>query len=305
MREPISLLLTPFLFVRPTESLTIFTQQVGRGLRLFPNKEACHIIDLIGNYRNADIKLSLFDTSPSPKKSRDDIIPAVPANCEIHFDLKVIHLLKELARKSQPRKEKLRHAFEAVKRELGRIPTYLELHLYGRENSKDYKQEFQSYVHFLNWAGQLNEPEKRILEKYGDWIKEVEGTGMAKSYKMIVLLYMLERGEQDWNKPVTPKDVAPYFHQYLMEKEYRKNIDFSDKSSQKLWEYDEDKVSRLIAEMPMTKWSGSSKGLISFKDGVFSLNFEVEDSEKPILYKWTREICEYRLHFHFERKMKR
>lgn len=49
------------LFVRPTQSLTIFTQQVGRGLRLHDSKQACTIIDLIGNYRNADIKLSLFD----------------------------------------------------------------------------------------------------------------------------------------------------------------------------------------------------------------------------------------------------
>ncbi len=33
------------LFARPTESLTIFTQQVGRGLRLHDGKEYCHIID--------------------------------------------------------------------------------------------------------------------------------------------------------------------------------------------------------------------------------------------------------------------
>ena len=58
------------LFVRPTESLTVFTQQVGRGLRLHPDKEACVIIDLIGNYRNADIKLSVFDTNPEAKKKK-------------------------------------------------------------------------------------------------------------------------------------------------------------------------------------------------------------------------------------------
>ncbi|OMF11773.1 hypothetical protein BK131_20070 [Paenibacillus amylolyticus] len=44
------------LFVRPTESLTVFTQQVGRGLRLAEGKSHCIIIDLIGNYRNADVK---------------------------------------------------------------------------------------------------------------------------------------------------------------------------------------------------------------------------------------------------------
>ena len=46
------------LFVRPTESFAVFTQQVGRALRLFDGKSYCTIIDLIGNYRNVDLKLS-------------------------------------------------------------------------------------------------------------------------------------------------------------------------------------------------------------------------------------------------------
>ena len=54
-----------------------------------------------------------------------------------------------------------------------------------------------------------------------------------------------------------------------MEQEYRKRIDFSDKQAQRMWEYDEEKVSKLIATMPMTKWSGSSKGLLSFDGKLF------------------------------------
>lgn len=89
-----------------------------------------------------------------------------------------------------------------------------------------------------------------------------------------------------------------------MEKEHRKASDFSDKSARKLWNYDEKGVSKLIASMPMSKWSGSSKGLISFQNELFSLNFEVLSEDEEILFKWTKEICEYRLHYHFERKAK-
>ncbi len=39
------------LFLRPTESLTIFLQQLGRGLRLFDNKECCTVLDFVGNSR--------------------------------------------------------------------------------------------------------------------------------------------------------------------------------------------------------------------------------------------------------------
>lgn len=43
---------------------------------------------------------------------------------------------------------------------------------------------------------------------------------------MIVLKIMLDRGINDWFKPITPIEVAPHFHAYLMEKEYRKKNRF-------------------------------------------------------------------------------
>jgi hypothetical protein len=113
---------------------------------------------------------------------------------------------------------------------------------------------------------------------------------------------MLNRGKEQWDQSVTPHEVVPFFHQYLMEKEYRKRIDFSDKHSKTLWEYEKDKVSRLISNMPMTKWSGSSKGLINFVGGVFSIKVDIEQKDKNTLYDWTRQICLYRIHSHFERR---
>lgn len=289
------------LFVRPTESLTVFTQQIGRGLRLSEMKTHCVIIDLIGNYRNADIKLGLFDTDPERKKSKTNE-PVIPELCELNLDVQVINLLSELTRKRQPRKEKLLDDYRALKLELGRRPSYLELHLHGASDSVQYKQEFHSYSGFLQWADELSDKENEVYESYKNWLVEVEKTGMTKSYKMIVLLAMLERGQSDWYKPVTSIDVAPFFHQYLMEKEYRKRIDFSDKGARKLWNYDEKGVSKLISTMPMTKWSGSSKGLISYKDDIFRLEFDVLEEDKVVLYQMTKDICEYRLHLHFERK---
>jgi superfamily II DNA or RNA helicase/HKD family nuclease len=289
------------LFVRPTESLTIFTQQIGRGLRIYPEKEACVIIDLIGNYRNADIKLGLFDTDPNEASSKK-IHPTVPEFCEVNLDVNVIDLLKEMNAKKFPRREKLLNAYTSLKHELGRRPTYLELHLKGSADSVQYRQELKSYVGFLEWAEELTDKEKEVSARYKPWIEETERTSMAKSYKMVVLLAMLERGPSHWFDPITPEEVSPFFHQFLVEKEYRKRIDFSDKSSVKLWSYNQKGVSNLIATMPMTKWSGSSKGLITFENDIFRLNFDVTAEDQQILYDWTKEICEYRLHYHFERR---
>lgn len=295
------------LFVRPTESLTVFTQQVGRGLRVAEGKTHCTIIDLIGNYRNADVKLRLF-TERRDDRGRlgktMDLITAVPDNCSIQLETQVINLLDELSRKKLPQRERLLQAYMDLKNELGRNPTYLELHLQGKANSLEYRSTFGSYVGFLNWAGQLSEEESEVFYRYESWIRDVEKTVMTKSYKMVVLLFMLERGEDRWTDPVTPEQVAPFFHRYLTEKEYRKRIDFSDKETIRLWEYDEKRVSRLIAEMPMTKWSSARDAMTSFENNVFALKIDPGPEDKRILYKWTREICLYRLHWHFERKRK-
>ena len=57
--------------------------------------------------------------------------------------------------------------------------------------------------------------------------------------------------------------------------------------------------------MPMIKWSGSSKGLITFDNNVFQLTFDIVDEDQDMLYQWTKGICEYRLHQYFERRENR
>ncbi|WP_100400825.1 DEAD/DEAH box helicase family protein [Bacillus sp. FJAT-44742] len=296
--------LDTLLFVRPTESLTIFTQQIGRGLRLSEDKDKCVVIDLIGNYRNADLKLSLIDTrtEEEKRKRKSDVLPVVPENCSVNFELKAIHLLEEFKKKRQPRKHILKETYLELKEEIGRRPTYLELHLQGARPSKEYKQEFKSYPGFLHWANELNNEEKEAFQKNREWFEEVEKTGMNKSYKMVLLKVMLDRGVQQWATPIAPEEAAYGFHKYLTEKEYRKKIDFSDKTTSKLSLFNEKDVASLIARMPMTKWAGSGKGLVLFEEGKFFV--KINSPDNLIVYEWTKQIVEYRLHYYFERKDK-
>lgn len=43
------------MFLRPTESPTVFLQQLGRGLRKSKDKEYLNVLDFIGNYKKADL----------------------------------------------------------------------------------------------------------------------------------------------------------------------------------------------------------------------------------------------------------
>lgn len=295
------------LFVRPTESLAIFVQQIGRGLRLFDGKSHCVIIDLIGNYRNADIKLSVFSKESRGKEV--GVVPAVPASCGITLDTKVIDLIKEMAGKKMTHKtrmqQRMKEAYERVKEEFGRRPTYLEYYLNSGIQPHDLKRLFKGYFSFLNWLGELSDHEQEVLYRYQVWWSQVNETSMTKSYKMVVLHAMLLRGKEAWYRPITPIEAAPAFYQYLMGKGYRKQKDLSDKDKQSWSEhYSEGEVSRKIADMPMTKWAGSSNGLISFtggRDGKFELHLSVSAEDQKLVFEWTKQICEFRLHTYFSR----
>lgn len=293
------------LFVRPTESLTVFTQQIGRGLRIHDGKTHCTIIDLIGNYRNADLKLSLFDAA----EAREDLLglrniripPRVPEGCSIDLDLRVIDLIRVMRSKRYPRKDLLRDDYFRVKLDLGRRPTYVEMHLLGSTDSKAIKQEYEGYIPFLANIGELGGKEIETFHAFETWFRELESTVMTKSYKMVMLLAMLERGERDWTKPISPSDIAPFFHAYYTEKEYRRRTDFNDRKTKGLVDYDRAKVGNLIAEMPMTKWAGSSGGIARFSGTEFWFHLDQERLNDDVFH-WTKEICLYRLHAYFERK---
>ena len=47
------------LFLRPTESSTIFIQQLGRGLRKYENKEYCSVLDFIGNNYDRSVQIAM------------------------------------------------------------------------------------------------------------------------------------------------------------------------------------------------------------------------------------------------------
>jgi superfamily II DNA or RNA helicase len=79
------------LFLRPTESLTIFLQQLGRGLRRAPGKDALTVLDLVGQaHRRYRIDRKLKALLPRHRYSIDKEVelgfPHLPAGCSIQLD---------------------------------------------------------------------------------------------------------------------------------------------------------------------------------------------------------------------------
>ena len=81
------------LFLRPTESLTIFLQQLGRGLRLAEGKDSLTVLDFVGNARpeyNFENKFRALigKTSTPVKKEVEDNFPHLPLGCSIVLEKK-------------------------------------------------------------------------------------------------------------------------------------------------------------------------------------------------------------------------
>ncbi len=93
------------LFLRPTESLTVFLQQLGRGLRLSDNKECLTVLDFIGQanrkYNFEDKFAALLGNTPhSVQREIKDGFAALPKGCYIQLERKAKDYILENIRSS-------------------------------------------------------------------------------------------------------------------------------------------------------------------------------------------------------------
>jgi superfamily II DNA or RNA helicase/HKD family nuclease len=79
------------LFLRPTESLTVFLQQLGRGLRIDEGKDCLTVLDFIGKAQQsysfeARFQALLGHTARSIQKEVADDFPFLPKGCNIQLE---------------------------------------------------------------------------------------------------------------------------------------------------------------------------------------------------------------------------
>ncbi|MEI6556686.1 MAG: DUF3427 domain-containing protein [Paludibacter sp.] len=88
------------LFLRPTESLTVFLQQLGRGLRLAEGKECLTVLDFVGNSRpeydfEGKFRALVGKTNTSISKEIEDDFPHLPLGCSIILEKKAKRFILE------------------------------------------------------------------------------------------------------------------------------------------------------------------------------------------------------------------
>lgn len=143
------------IMLRPTKSAIIFVQQLGRGLRKYPQKDYVVILDFIGNYQNnfmIPIALS-GDTS----YNKDNIRHYVAEGNRFIFGASTIHFDKIARQKIYQAIDSaklsdtalLKNEYLQLKQKLGKIPSIFDFSQFSSIDILKFLDKFKTYHNFL------------------------------------------------------------------------------------------------------------------------------------------------------------
>jgi len=120
------------LFLRPTESLTVFLQQLGRGLRHHESKEHLTILDFVGRQHASfrfDRRFRALLSDPT-RNVEDEVardLPHLPPGCSVVLERQAREYILENIRQAViSSKRAIRREYAEVRAMLGRPPTFEE-----------------------------------------------------------------------------------------------------------------------------------------------------------------------------------
>ena len=156
------------LFLRPTESLTIFLQQLGRGLRLAENKECLTVLDFIGQANkkyNFEDKFAalLSNTTRSVQREIKDGFISAPKGCYIQLEKKASKYILDNIRASYGRASGLVSKIATFKEDTGLEVTLANfLDYYHLDSKSIYK--FSSFSRLCANAAVIDNFEEELEE---------------------------------------------------------------------------------------------------------------------------------------------
>ena len=268
------------MFLRPTESPTVFLQQLGRGLRKDKNKKYLNVLDFIGNFKKANLVPYLLTGESKIRESNTTTIPSeedYPEDCFIDFDFRLIDIFDRIKKATQKIEDKIVEEFFRIKEYLGHTPsrtdmfTYMDEDLYINIKKKSKLNIFRDYISFLV---KINEYEDTLKDTLGhEFIKFIETTSMSKTYKLPVLLAFYNNGNM--NLKINDEYLYKSFKEFYSKGSNGVDM-LKDKSTSKFKTWDKKEYVKLARKNPVHFLCKSSSEFFYLDGDYICLNKELE-----------------------------
>lgn len=219
--------LSHVLMLRPTQSFTVFFQQLGRGLRKISGKENLVVIDFVGNFRTAHVApialagynaIQEYIDGTNGKRSSFTPEMSLPKGCFISPDIEVKRIWENRLREivPMPMRERLKALYDEIIHDLGLTSPGLSEFFSDPQKSDPHGfiKYFGSWLKAKNAFNDISTEEKNIIGTPKDQFLEYleKDLNPVKSYKMVVLLTILRLKGTSWKV----EDIALGFLEYYI-----------------------------------------------------------------------------------------
>jgi len=195
------------LFLRPTESLTVYLQQLGRGLRLCDGKDCLTVLDFVGQaHRNFrwDLRFCalLADREKSLVDQIEDEFTRLPAGCTIQLERQARqYVLENVRRAVRQSRDTLIAELTSYAEGLGRAPSLKQFMEFFKLDLDDVYRR-TSWSRLCADAGVRDgfaDPDEAALTK---GLRRIQHTGSAEQIQRLLAVLTRDSLQIDQDDPL-------------------------------------------------------------------------------------------------------
>jgi superfamily II DNA or RNA helicase len=294
------------VMLRPTESLVVFLQQIGRGLRRAPGKASLTVIDFVGNHRVFLDRLRgllALGTGKERLSLRDYLVegkqPELPPGCSVQVELKAKELLSWLL----PSKGSvLVDAYRELREARNARPTAVELHRMGC-SPRSLRATYGGWLRFVQSEGDLTADEAQALEAGADWFDDLETMGMAKSFKMVLLKALLDAGALGVGMPLRElaiRSQAILYRSRELSKDLARELEGVQALTGEGRAPEPERFLEYWKNNPIKAWADSRWFGLEGED--FIVRLPIPETAREAFLDLTRELVDYRFALYRDRR---
>jgi superfamily II DNA or RNA helicase/HKD family nuclease len=212
--------ITTVLFLRPTDSLTVFLQQLGRGLRHYPGKDCVTVIDLVGQvhrrYRiDRKFKALLSKTRFNIEREVEAHFPHLPSGCAIQLDrVAREHVLENIRENFRRLAEQVPERLETFTRDTGlplTFANFVDKHDYEPAALLD-SFTWTDWLAKAGLAKPSSDPNKDALQK--GLVRLAQTTGPKELSRIRAVAAALRKGDVAAGIAAAEKEGVPVHYRF-------------------------------------------------------------------------------------------